>query len=399
MIVSTGKKDYKLDDVTVLYGEEVDDLVTSLSALDPTGYSNLRRRVAWGLYFRASREFSDQIRGVFFAIFELSALVRELNFRMVNPTYALPSVVDRLSTSVGLKWEKDKVTLREPVEVKVDFDVVQEVRKLVKVSVDGKEVLPAPFPGRERTRLDLGRLTGVKGMSLLVDSTYQGKGLSATLDVEYLPESRGMNKNVDVEELNKVLRVTAKEVNERSIGSQSTLEDFMVGVAEALVEPSLSTFREELERYLGVKEMVYIPPSRPFLLNASLSALTEQEATQIFSGNCLLAIERIRRGKESLKENPLGLKVDGGVVEYQGVQVTSAPRWVRALSALLMELASVRERALLILEAPEEYLVEEKRGLLLDILRREVERGNKLLISTWERKMAEDIRNYFSSTR
>ncbi|MCI2415136.1 MAG: hypothetical protein MPF33_07855 [Candidatus Aramenus sp.] len=399
MKVSTGKMDYFLDDVTVLYGEEVDDLVTSLSALDPTGYANLRRRVAWDLYFKASRAFSNQIREAFFALFELSAIVRELNFRFVNPSYALPSVVERLSTSAKLKWEKGRVTLKDPVEVEVEFDVAKEIGKRVKVEVDGKEVKASPTPTGEKTRLDLSRLTGVKGMFLSLDSTYDEGNLRASLNLEYVPEDRGMNKDVDVEELNKVLRVTAKEVNEKSIGSQSTFEDFMVSVAEVLVEPTISSFREELERTLGVREMVYIPPSRPFLLNASFSALTEQEVAQLFSSNCVMAMERVRRGKGVLSENSLGLKVDGGVVEYQGVQVTSALKWVKALATVILELASVRDRALIVIEAPEEYLTEDKRKVILEVLSREVEKGNKLLVSTWDRGMAMALRSHFSSTR
>ncbi len=399
MKISTGKKDYFLNDVTVLYGEDVDDLVTALMALDPTGYVNLRRRVAWDLYFRASRAFSDQIREAFFALFELSAVVRELNFRFVNPSYALPSLVGKLNTSAKLKWEKGKVTLENPVEVEIEFDVVKELRKHVNLEIDGKDVKVSPSSTGERTRLDLSRLTGVKGVFLSLESAYRDGNLRASLNLEYVPMERGMNKDVDVEELNKVLRVTAKEVNEKSIGSQSALEDFMVSVAEVLVEPTLSSFREELEKALGVREMVYIPPSRPFLLNASFSALTEQEVAQLFSSNCVMAMERVRRGKGGLSENPLGLKVDGGIVEYQGIQVTSAPKWVRALATVVLELASVRDRALIVLEAPEEYLTEDKRTLMLELLAREVEKGNKLLVSTWDRGMEMALRSHFSSTK
>jgi len=403
--ITTSKKTYTLNDCNVFYGyEDLSDLINSLSILDPTGYLKERRKIAWIAYFHISREYSDEIRKMYFTIFEIASIVREMNFRYINMAYALPSIISNVNTSIQLSWKDNKISLKTPIHIELEFNLVEEIKKDINVKINDKEITVTENDREIKNSFDLYQITGVRDFYIISRFRYNSGKIVIDIDLEFYPSNKGINREISTEDLNRVLRVTAKEVNEKSIGSHSEFEEFMISVVESLIEPLIIRVKENVSELLGLKEMVYIPPSKPFMLNAEESALNAQEVAQIFLDKCEMAINRIRSGKLNFSENEYtsylpGLEVDGGLLQYNGKSIAISPYNIKALATIILELSSIKENAIVFLEAPEEYIIDEDRRIILNILNTVLKNGNKIIVNTWSRSMKEMITSLCKENR
>ncbi|AWR93746.1 hypothetical protein [Acidianus brierleyi] len=403
--ITTSEKTYTLNDCNVFYGyDNLSDLINSLSILDPTGYLKERRKIAWTAYFHISREYSDEIRKMYFTIFEIASIVREMNFRYINMAYALPSIISNVNTSIQLSWRDNKISLKTPIHIELESNLVEEIKKDINVKINDKEITVTENDREIKNSFDLYQITGVRDFYIISRFRYNSGKIVIDIDLEFYPSNKGINREISIEELNRVLRVTAKEVNEKSIGSHSEFEEFMISIVESLIEPLIIGVRENVSELLGLKEMVYIPPSKPFMLNAEESALNAQEVAQIFLDKCEMAINRIRSGKLNFSENEYtsylpGLKIEGGLIEYNGKSIAISPYNIKALATIILELSSIKENAIVFLEAPEEYIIDEDRRMILNILDTVLKNGNKIIVHTWSRSMKEMLESLCKENR
>ncbi|MQL54999.1 hypothetical protein [Acidianus ambivalens] len=393
-VIVNGKSKYNLDNnCQIYYGYfDLQDLVNSLSILDSSGYLRIRRMLAWNLYFHLSRNYSDQLRNLYYVIYEISAIIRELNFRNINPAYALPSILNNINTSMKLSWKNGEFSLKDPLEISCEIDLNAEINKLIKLEVEGKgKISVRENEIKSSNEMDLYKLSDVKGLSLESEFFYRDGKVNVKIDLKFKPENRGLNKEINAEDLNKVLRITAKEVNEKAINSHEFFEDFMVGIMETLIQPFLEKYKNELAEVLGFKEILYIPAGRHFILNAEESALNNEEITQLFSDSCQLAINRIKEGKSSFFDSfSLPISVKGGLVFYEDSQITSlASRSIKSLATIILEVNSLKDQALIIMESPEEFLLDEDKSRIVNILEKLMGKGNKVIIHTWDKKFLE----------
>lgn len=393
-IIVNGKGKYNLDyNCQLYYGYfDLQDLINSLSILDPSGYLKIRRMLAWNLYFHLSRNYSDQLRNLYYVIYEISAIIRELNFRNINPAFALPSILDKINTSMRLEWKNGEFSLKDPLNISCEIDINNEINKLLKIEIENKgKISVKESEIKSLNQMDLYKLSSVKGLNLESEFYYKDGKVNVKINLKFKPENKGLNKEIKAEELNKVLRITAKEVNERAINSHEVFEDFMAGIMEALIQPFLDKYKNELTEILGFKELLYIPPGRHFILNAEESALNNEEIAQLFSDSCQLAINRIKEGKSSFYDNfSLPISIKGVLVFYEDSQITSlSSRSIKSLATLILEVNSLKDRALVIIESPEEFLLDEDKKRVVDIIIRMLEKGNKVIIHTWDKKILE----------
>jgi hypothetical protein len=394
--ITTTKKTYNLEDCNIIYGyEDLSDLIDSLSILDPTGYLKERRKIAWKTYFHLSREYSDVIRQMYFTIFEIASIVREMNFRYINMTYALPNVIENVGTSMKLQWKDGKISFKNPIHIELESNLTDEIKNDINVRINDKEIV-IPENNREiKNSFDLYQITGVRDFYVTSKFKYNNRKIIIDIDLEYYPPNKGINREISVDELNRVLRVTAKEVNEKSIGSHSEFEEFGISIVESLIEPLIITAKENISYLLGSKEVLYIPSSRPFLLNAEESALNSQEQAQIFTAKCEMAINRIHSGKMNFNSEYSsfvpGLRVDGGIIEYNGKSIASASYNIKTLAAIVLELNSLKENAIIILDAPEEYIIDEDWKIIINLIDTILKNGNKIIIHTWNKRMKDTL--------
>ncbi|ARM76157.1 hypothetical protein B6F84_09085 [Acidianus manzaensis] len=363
-----------------------------LYILDSLGYLKLRRNIAWNLYFKISREYSDEIRSIYFVIYEISAIVREMNFRNINMNFALPSILDNINTSMKLSWKNNTLSIKDPLNVELELNLYELIKSLIGNNFD-PEIISQK---REvKNQLDLYKFSNVKGLTLIASFSFENNKLKMNLNLNYYIPDKGFNREISAEELNKVLRVTAKEVNEKSIDTHSSLEEFMIDVIESLIEPILYDIKENISNKVGFKEITYIPSGRPFILNAEESALNTEEIAQLFTDPCQMAINRIRSGKSSFTEN-YGLdklKNSNGIMTYEDTPLINKDKYIRSISALILELNSVKDTSLIIIENPDEYTIKENYPLILNILKKIMEKGNKILIITYNSEFLEKLKD------
>ncbi|BDC19510.1 hypothetical protein HS5_24000 [Acidianus sp. HS-5] len=371
---------------------DLQDLVNSLSILDPTGYLKIRRMLAWNLYFYLSRNHTDQLRNLYYVIYETSAIMRELNFRNINPNYALPSILDRVNTSMRLTWKNGEFSLKDPLNISCEINLNSEINKLIKIEVENQGKINVNSNEiKSNNQMDLYKLSDVKGLSLESEFHYKDGKVNVIIDLKFKPENKGFNKEIQAEELNRILRITAKEVNEKAINSHEIFEDFMVGIMETLIQPFLDKYKSELAEVLGFKELLYIPAGRHFILNAEESALNNEEIAQLFSDSCQLAINRIKEGKSFFYDSfSMPISIKGGLIFYEDSQITSLEsRSIKSLATIILEVNSLRDQALIIIESPEEFLIDEDKRKVVEIIRKMMDKGNKVIIHTWDSKIVE----------
>ncbi|WP_148691940.1 hypothetical protein [Acidianus manzaensis] len=377
----------------IVYGNfDVENFMKPLYILDSLGYLKLRRNIAWNLYFKISREYSDEIRSIYFVIYEISAIVREMNFRNINMNFALPSILDNINTSMKLSWKNNTLSIKDPLNVELELNLYELIKSLIGNNFD-PEIISQK---REvKNQLDLYKFSNVKGLTLIASFSFENNKLKMNLNLNYYIPDKGFNREISAEELNKVLRVTAKEVNEKSIDTHSSLEEFMIDVIESLIEPILYDIKENISNKVGFKEITYIPSGRPFILNAEESALNTEEIAQLFTDPCQMAINRIRSGKSSFTEN-YGLdklKNSNGIMTYEDTPLINKDKYIRSISALILELNSVKDTSLIIIENPDEYTIKENYPLILNILKKIMEKGNKILIITYNSEFLEKLKD------
>ncbi|AWR97458.1 hypothetical protein DFR86_07790 [Acidianus sulfidivorans JP7] len=382
----------KADQCVTVYGDfNADNFMKPLYILDPLGYLKIRRNLAWNLYFKISRQYSDPIRSMYFVIYEIASIVREMNFRNINMNFALPSILDKINTSLKLAWKDNTISIKDPINIEIDIDLY----KMIKSSIENDFDIEILNQKREvKNQLDLYKLSNVKGLALVSAFSYENGKIKMQLNLNYSPPNKGLNREISADELNRILRITAKEVNEKSIDTHSSLEEFMIDLIESLIEPILSEIKENIANKLGFKEVVYIPSCRPFILNAEESALNSEEIAQLFTDSCQTAINRIRSGKSNFFEN-YGfeyLKNSNGIVIYEDKPVINATKYIKSISALILELNSIKDQSLVIIENPEEYSTEDKYTLIINILKKLLEKGNKILVITYNRNFLDSLK-------
>ncbi len=392
-IIIKGKRYNLKDNCQVYYGYfDLEDLVNSLSILDPSGYLKIRRMLAWNLYFHLSRNYTDQLRNLYYVIYETSAIMRELNFRNINPNYALPSILDKINTSMKLTWKNGEFSLKDPLNISCEICLNDEINKLVKIEAENQgKIQVKDNEIKSSNQMDLYRLSDVKGLSLNSEFHYKDGKVNIIIDLKFKPENKGFNKEIQADELNRILRITAKEVNEKAINSHEVFEDFMVGIMETLIQPFLDKYKNSLADIVGFKELLYIPAGRHFILNAEESALNNEEIAQLFSDSCQLAINRIKEGKGFFSDNfSMPINIKGGLVFYEDSQITSLEsKSIKSLATIILELNSLRDPALIIIESPEEFLLDEDKRKIVEIVRKMIDNGNKVIIHTWDSKIVE----------
>ncbi|MBB5254636.1 hypothetical protein [Sulfurisphaera ohwakuensis] len=354
----------------VIYGyKDLTDEIKQYYILDPIGFSNYKKKLAFDLNFKLQRENSEKLRDLYFTIFELSSIMRELNFRMINPNYALPSLINKINTSLPLLWKNSEISLRQPVKIETQTNFNENIESSVTI--------------------DLFQLTGIKNFELKARLKIENKKLTATLDLSLKIENKGVSKNVNEEEINKLLQVTAREVNQKSLISQSQLDEIGENLIESMIEPVLLREREEFEIKTGIKDFIYIPSNRALLLNASESALSDEEIVQLFSDKCIFAIQRVKEGIKNFKSLfSAGVKNENGILYWSNESIYKAPPSVKSLALIDAELSTIKGKALIVIEYPEEYLVEEEIDRIIQLLKN-LDKEHEVIIITGNRKIKE----------
>ena len=322
-------------------------LIDKYKVLDQTGFNNVRNKLSWDLGFRLERNYDEVIRKLYFTIFEISSIVRELNFRNIDPTYALPPIVKDLNTSLPLKWDKKEVRLQRPLSLSVKIDDI-----LRKYGINTTENV-----SENSLIIDLYRETGVMGLEVEVNMSIK-ENLNANVDIVYKPIERGLKRGISAEELNRVLRVTAGETNQKSISIHSQLNNVEREIIGSIIDPILERFAKSME----YTDFVYIPPCRNILYSLSTSALTDEEKVQIFSEGCIIALERLRK----VLKDKNGVEVHGKEI----VLSEDLPLNVKSLAVIkLLVLSAKGNNPLILIEYPEEFLKKEDKEELLKFLK------------------------------
>ncbi|NON62708.1 hypothetical protein [Acidianus sp. RZ1] len=384
-------KTYTFENCLVLYGyHDVQNVVNSLQILDTLGYQSIRHRIAWDIYFKISREYSDDIRTLYFTIFEISSIFRELNFRNIDPSYALPSIISNIPISLKLKVENNTIYLSSPIHLSIEADLTKMLMKMI-----GRRLQDINLPYSSKVTIPLQQLTGIKDFEIILENDYNNNKININLDLKLPLYSRGLKRNFSVEDAKKILIVTANEVNSKSFDMNPIFEDFSVRLIESSIEPALSAIKDILSNESEISEIVYIPALRPFLLNAEESALSQEEIAQLFSDGCVMAINRIREGKMSFKNDNFirELKVENKSLKYKNNSIVLAPLHVKTISAILLELLAAKDNSLVIIENPEEFLIEEDKNLVVSVLKDFLHKNNdkKLLVITGDHYIEKEI--------
>ena len=355
----------------VIYGyKDLTDEIRDYFILDPTGFNDLKRNVAFDLNFKIQRKNYEKLRNLYFTIYEIDTIIRELNFRMINPNFVLPSIINKINTSLPLTWKNGEITLKEPliIETETQFEDKTETN----------------------VNIDLSRYTGIKNFALKTKVKLDGKVLRAELNLSLKLDNKGIDRSVSEEEVNKLLQVTAREVNQKSMISQSQLDEIGEGIIESLIEPLLEREREEFERKTGLTDFIYIPSDRATLLNVSESALTNEEISQLFSQKCKFAIFRVKEGIKKFKPYfSSEVKVQNGVLYWKDEAITNAPPSVKSLAVIDAELSTATGRSLVVIEYPEEYLTDEEVEEVAKKLR-ELNNSHEVIVITGSKKIKEE---------
>ncbi|MBP1357807.1 MAG: hypothetical protein JZD40_04885 [Sulfolobus sp.] len=355
----------------VIYGyKDLESELKHYYILDPVGFNNFKRNIAFDLNFKIQRRNYETLRKLYFTIFEIDSIIRELNFRMVNPNFVLSSTVNKINTSLPLTWKNGMLSLREPVIIETDSDFDDEMETSVNI--------------------DLSKFTGLKNLILKAKVKLQGKKLIAELNLFLRLDNRGIDKNVSEEEINKLLKVNSREVNQKSLISQSQLDEIGEGIIQSLVEPIIEKEREEFQRKSGFSDFVYIPSDRTILLNVSESALTNEEISQLFSQKCSFALYRVKEGIKKFKPFfSKDVKVENGVLFWGDKPIGDAPPNVKSLAVIDAELSTVSQRGFIVVEYPEQYLTEEEIEKVTKKLK-ELGELHELIIITGNKKIKEE---------
>ena len=353
----------------VFYGyKDLSDVIEKYKILDDEGLEAIKKRLAWELNFRLERTYGDIIRKLYFTIFEISSIYRELAFRNANPAYVLPSVVSSLNTTLELTVQDNKLKLKTPLAFSVR--VSDLIRRFTGFSIDNIQ--------GNSVSIDLSKFTGVREFFLDAKMDITNGDLNAIVDLRLPLQNRGLNRDVKAGELNQVLVVTARETNQKAIGVHQQLSEVSQSLIESIIEPILYDVRDEFARREGVSEFVYVPYARPFILNATFSALNSEEEAQLFGEKCKLAVHKLRKMGEIDLGEGLKLTKDGKVVK-DGEEV-SDPSLVSY--AVLKALVKSTKNAVIVIEYPEEYQTEEMKVKILEEIRKLAETGNVVYIVT-----------------
>ncbi|BFH72799.1 hypothetical protein SJAV_07430 [Sulfurisphaera javensis] len=354
----------------VIYGyDDLSEKLREYYILDPTGFTNYKKRIAFDLNFKLQRKNSEKLRNLYFTIFEISTIMRELNFRMINPNYVIPSIINKINTTLPLSWRNNEITLKEPIEIETETSFDEKTESSIII--------------------DLFELTGIKNFQIKAKVELAERKLKAKLDISLKIESKGISKSVSDEEINKLLQVTSREVNQKSLISQSQLDEIGENLIESMIEPILLREREEFERKAGFNDFIYIPSDRALLLNASESALSNEEIAQLFSEKCVLTINRIKEGIKNFK--PFfseDIKNENGVLYWKNESITKAPPSVKSLAVIDSVLSSIKGKTLIVIEYPEEYLTEEEIDKVTRLLKK-LDEEHELIIITGNKKIKE----------
>lgn len=357
----------------VVYGyEDLSDKIKQYYILDPTGFNNYKRSVSFDLNFKLQRKNSEKLRNLYFTIFEIASVIRELNFRMINPSYVIPSIINKVNTTLPLQWKNNEISLKEPVEIETETNFDEKIET--------------------STVIDLFQLTGVKIFELKAKVEINNKKLKAQLNISLILENRGMSRNISEEEVNKLLQVTSREVNQKTLLTQSQLDEIGENLIESMIDPLISKQREEFERETGLSDFVYIPADRALLLTASESALSNEEIAQLFSEKCSFSINRVKEGIKNFK--PLFTKDvenQNGTLFWKNESITRAPPYVKSLAVIDSELSTVKGKALIVIEYPEMYLTEEQVKEIIPLLRK-IDQEHRLIIITGNKKIKEECK-------
>jgi len=356
----------------VIYGyEDLTEEIKKYYILDPTGFNTFKKNVAFDLNFKIQRKNYEKLRNLYFTIFELDAIIRELNFRMVNPNFILPSIITKINTSIPLTWKNGEITLKEPVVIETET----QFEDITETSVN----------------IDLSTFTGIKNFTLKAKVKLDKKILRAELSLSLKLDNRGIDRSISEEEVNKLLQVTSREVNQKSMISQSQLDEIGENIIESLIEPILEKEKEDFQRKTGFTDFIYIPSDRSTLLNVSESALTGEEISQLFSQKCSFAIYRVKEGIKRFKPyfSSEEVKVQNGVLYWKDETIGNAPPKIKSLVTIDAELSTASGRSLVVIEYPEEYLTEEETEIVASKLR-ELSKEHELIIITGNKKVKEE---------
>ncbi|BCU71480.1 hypothetical protein [Stygiolobus caldivivus] len=368
----------------VFYGyKDLNELFNKYKILSDEGLDYIKRKLAWELNFRLERTYGDVIRKLYFTIFEIASIYRELSFKNANPSYTLPSVIHSLNTTLELTVSDGQIRLKNPLVL--DVEVLDLIKRYVGLEVD-------KISGNSIS-IDLSRYTGVKGLILDAKMEVDKGILHTTVDLKLPLENKGFNREVTAEELNKVLVVTARETNQKAIGIHQQLTEVSQSLIESIVEPILYDLRDEFINREGVSDIVYVPYARPFILNASFSALNSEEEAQLFSEKCRVTIHKLKKVGDLDLGNGLKLTRDGKVLrDNEEVKEPSTLSY-----AVFKALISRAKKSVVIIEYPEEYQTEESKKEVLEEIIRLSERGNTVYVVTADKEvlntLAEKINN------
>lgn len=355
----------------VIYGyKDLEDELKQYYILDPVGFKNFKKNVAFDLNFKIQRRNYEILRNLYFTIFEIDSIIRELNFRMVNPNFVLPSVINKINTSLPIMWKNGELTLMEPVIIETDSNFDENMETNVNI--------------------DLSKFTGLKNFILKAKVKLREKKLIAELNLILKLGNQGIDKSVSEEEINKLLKATSMEVNQKSLVSQSQLDEIGEGIIQSLLEPIMEREKEEFQRKTGFSDFVYIPSDRSILLNVSESALTNEEIYQLFSQKCSFALYRVKEGIRKFK--PFfseDVREENGVLFWGDKPIGNAPPNVKSLAVIDAELSTVSRRGLIVIEYPEQYLTEEEIEKVTKKLKELVEL-DELIIITGNKKIKEE---------
>jgi len=353
----------------IFYGyKDLSDLIEKYKILDDEGLENIKKKVSWELNFRLERAYEDLIRKLYFTIFEVASVYRELAFRNANPSYTLPSVIPSLNTTLELTVVDGVIRLKGPLlfDIRVS-DVIRRFTGFELENVSSNSI-----------SIDLSRYTGVKNFFLDAKMEVSSGNLHTEVNIKLPLENKGFNREISADELNKVLVVTARETNQKAIGIHQQLTDISQSLIESILEPILYDVREEFIKKEGVSELIYVPYARPFILSASFSALNNEEEAQLFSEKCRMTIHKLKKLGDRDLGDGLKLTKEGRVLKNN----TEVKEPSTLSFAVLKALISKAKNAIIIIEYPEEYQTEEKKAEILDEIKKISETGNRVYIIT-----------------